>query len=76
MPMLGIAKFYQEIDDKKSVSKWLKEAVRLNPNDDRVLLDAARWKWSRSDADTAKQHIDTAIKINPGSADAPGLRAT
>lgn len=61
-------------NDGQALADW-ESALKINPQDEAVLFDRAKYYYSKKDYDSSDADLNAILKGNPGSASAYGVKA-
>src|ERR1041385_2406565 len=70
--MMG--QMYEDNKNREQAAKFIQAAVKKNPQNLKVLLDAAVWAMITNRTSDAQSFTDAALKVDPKSVDAQVLR--
>lgn len=73
-PEAILAQLYEQADDRDNATKYMVEALTVNPRDLRTRLVAAQWSLETEQFEQAEQQADAALKLDPDSLQAKILR--
>ncbi len=73
-PEAQLALFYEDYGDHDNAVKWMREALKVAPDDVRTHLAVARWALLTGDVDQAKEQAAVALQLDPQSLDAKIMR--
>ena len=74
-PDIAMAFLYEQAKKTGQAEKFISAAVKKNPNNLKVQMEAAGWAFQTNHMSDAQSYADAAMKIDPKSIDAMILRA-
>ncbi len=73
-PEAILAQYYEQAGDRTNATRFMVEALKVNPRDLKTRLVAAQWSWETDQLKQAAEQADAALQLDPNSIEALILR--